>query len=144
MKTELFKTKNQKVCYQVNHEWKPIFYLRAEYNYYTRLIEKGHKIYFISSGNSYLEKLSKKFYGSIGVNFKIDEFNQVQDSIAFNDIFIQVFIPDELKREMKLNLKNKDVLKLLKTLNMPSSIKMIINKDQHLADEFKKQIISKF
>ncbi|MFA5856304.1 MAG: hypothetical protein WC867_03035 [Candidatus Pacearchaeota archaeon] len=144
MKTELFKTKNQEICYQVNHEWKPIFYLRAEHNYYLRLLEKGHKIYFVSSGNSYLEGLSKKFYDAIGVNFKIDEFNQVQDSIAFNDIFIQVFIPNELKKEMKLNLKNKDVLKLLKTLNTSSSIKMIINKDSHLAEEFKKQIISKF
>ena len=44
----------------------------------------------------------------------------------------------------EIELKNKDVLQLLKTLSIPSSIKMIINKDQHLADEFKKQIISKF
>ncbi len=144
MKTELFKTKNKEVCYQVTHEWKPIFYLRAEYNYYTRLIGKGHKIYFVSSGSSYLEGLSKNFYESIGVHFKISEFNQVQDNIAFNDFFIQTFIPDELKKEMKLNLKNKDVLKLLKTLNKHSSIKMIINKDKHLADEFKKQIVSQF
>jgi len=144
MKTELFKTKNQEICYQVNHEWKPIFYLRAEYNYYNRLLEKGHKIYFISSGKSYLEELSKKFYESIGVNFKIGEFNQVQDNVSFNDIFIQIFIPDELKKEMNTNLKNNDVLKLLKTLSKPSSIKMIINKDKHLAEEFRKQIISKF
>src|SRR3989344_5607371 len=139
MKTELFKTKNQDICYQVSHEWKPIFYLRAEYNYYTRLIKKGHKIYFISSGKSYLEELSKKFYESIGVKFRISEFNQIQDNIAFNDLFIQIFIPDELKIEMKRNLKDKDILKLLKTLNKPSSIKMVINKDQHLAAEFKKQ-----
>lgn len=144
MKTELFKTKNQEICYQVNHEWKPIFYLRAEYNYYTRLIARGHKIYFISAGNSYLEGLSKKFYESIGVKFKIDGSNHVQDTIVFNDIYIQIFIPNESKKEMKLHLKNKDILKLLKTLNSPSSIKMIINKDSHLADEFKKQIISRF
>ena len=144
MKTELFKSKNTEVCYQVNHEWKPIFYLRAEYNYYTRLLEKGHKIYFLTSGNSYIEELSKKFYQSLKINFKTESSPQVQDSVAFNNFFIQIFIPDELKKEMKTNLENKNILELLKTLKKPSSIKMIINKDKDLADEFKKQIVSKF
>jgi len=144
MKTELFKKKNEKVCYQISHEWKPLFYLRAEYNYYTRLTEKGHKIYFLSSGDSYLEEISKKFYKSIGVHFKTLKNYQPQDTIAFLDYFIQIFIPEEIKSLMKKQLDNKDIMGLLQTLNKKSSIKMIINKDSSLAEQTKKQTISKF
>jgi len=144
MKTELFKKKNEKICYQISHEWKPLFYLRAEYNYYTRLIEKGHKIYFLSSGNSYLEEISKKFYKSIGVHFKILKNYQTQDTIAFSDYFIQIFIPEELKSLMKKQLDSKEIMGLFQTLNKKSSIKMIINKDSSLAEQTKKQTISKF
>lgn len=144
MKTELFKKKNQIICYQINHEWKPLFYLRAEYNYYTRLIEKGHKIYLLSSSNYYLEELFKDFYKFVGVNFKTSKILQSQDIIAFDDYFIQIFIPEEIKLLIKRGLENKDIMGLFKTLNKKSVIKLIINKDSYLANEIKKQITSKF
>ena len=144
MKTELFKKKNENVCYQINNEWKSLFYLRAEYNYYARLLEKGHKIYFLSSGKSYLEELSKKFYKSIGVKFKFSNFNQSHDIIAFLDYFIQIFIPEEIRLLLRNQLQNKDIMGLFKTLNKKSSIKLIINKDSSLAEEIKNQVISKF
>jgi len=145
MKNELLKTTNDKVCFQLNHEWRPIFYLRAEYNYYKKLINLGHKFYFLCSGNSYIEEISKKFYKSIKTNYKTVKTKFPYDCIIFGDYFIQILIPDELKFKMKDLLDKKEVLGLLENvLQKKSNIKIIINKDHSIANEMKKQIIKKF
>ena len=145
MKTELFKKRNKEVCYQINNEWKPIFYLRAEYNYFKRLIERKHKIYILCHGDSYLEELFKQFYKKIGVNFKLTSQVFTNDLIIFEDCFIQIFIPEKLKVLMKKTLKDKEVMTLFEdVLSKKSSIKVVINKDASLAKEIKKQIINKF
>jgi len=141
MKNELLKKKDDKICFKMNSEWRPIFYFRAEYNYYKKLIKKGHKFYFLCSGNSQLENFSKEFYKSLGIKYKFTKENFANDTIAFSDYFIQIFIPAELKREMSELLKKNNVLKLLENvLQKNSVIKVIINKDAHLANEIKKQI----
>jgi len=145
MKNELFKKKNDSVCFQLNHEWRPVFYLRAEYNYYKRLVEKGHKFYFLCSGESYIEDISKKFYKSLNIKYKTIKTNFPNDALIFGDYFIQIFIPEALKAKMKECLENKDILKLLEeVLQKKTSIKVIIHKDSSFASEMKKQIISKF
>jgi len=145
MKTELFKKKGDKVCFQLSNEWRPIFYLRAEYNYYKRLKEKGHEFYFLCSGNSYLEEISKKFYKSLNIHYKTLKNSSANDIIVFGNYFIQIFIPENLRIKMKDYLNNKDILKLLEeVLQKKTSIKVVINKDTALAGEIKKQIISKF
>jgi len=145
MKNELFKKKNDNICFQLSNEWRPIFYLRAEYNYYKRLIERGHKFYFLCSGNSYAEELSKKFYKSLKINYKTVKTNFPNDLLMFGDYFIQIFIPEQIKIKMKECLDNKDILKLLEeVLQKKTSVKLIINKDSSLANEMKKQIIKKF
>lgn len=145
MKTELFKKKGDNVCFQLSNEWRPVFYLRAEYNYYKRLREKGHEFYFLCSGDSYLEEMSKKFYKSLDIHYKTIKNSSANDIIVFSNYFIQIFIPENLRIKMKNYLNNKDVLKLLEeVLQKKTSIKIIINKDSSLAEEMKKQIIKKF
>jgi len=145
MKTELFKKKNDEICFQINHEWRPLFYLRAEYNYYKRLLEKGHKFYFLCAGNSYIEELSKQFYKSLKISYKTVKNEFPNDLLIFGDYFIQIFIPENLKSKMKECLDKKDVLQLLEeVLQKKSSIRLVINKDASLTNEIKKQIISKF
>jgi hypothetical protein len=145
MKTELFKNKNDTVCFQMSSEWRLIFYLRAEYNYYKRLIKKGHKFYFLCSGNSFMENISKKFYKSININYKSIKSQGTNDFMVFGDYFIQIFIPEDLRSKMRLYLENKDILKLLEeVLQKKSSIKLIINRDSALSKQIKSQIKSKF
>lgn len=140
MKSELAKLKNQSVFYKTRYEWRPIFYLRAEYNYFTKLAKNGHKFYFSSSGKSYLEEISNKFYKSIGI-----KQNKVKDEIStgvliFSDYFIQIFIPESVQNKIKKYLEEKSILLLLKTLDNNGPIKVVINKDAELAKEMKKQI----
>ncbi|MDD5192658.1 MAG: hypothetical protein PHH54_04845 [Candidatus Nanoarchaeia archaeon] len=145
MKTELFKKKNDKVCFQLTNEWRPLYYLRAEYNYYKRLIKRGHKFYFVCSGQSEIEKQARDFYNSIKINYKIINENFPNDTLIFQDFFIQIFIPEQLKIKMQKYLKGNNKLELLKeVLEMNSSIRVVINKDKDLADEVRKQIIKKF
>ncbi len=145
MKNELLKRKNEIICFQLNNEWRPLFYLRSEYNYYKKLMQKGNKFYFICAGSSYLEELCKKFYKSIGVNVKTIKHINPSDNIIFGDCLIQIFIPEELKIKMNEFLEKKDIINLLKNvLEKKSSIKVIINKDLSLVNEIKKQIIKRF
>jgi len=145
IKNELVKSRNQIICEQINNQWKPLFYYRAEYNFYKKMQQKGHKFYFLCHGKSAPEKQSKEFYSSIGINVKNIENPFPAETITFNNYFIQVFIPEEIKSSLKKYLKSNDRLALLeKALDKKSKIKIIINRDKDLVEEVKKQIISQF
>ena len=95
--------------------------------------------YFLYSGNSEIEKKSSKLYKGLGVKVKKTNYETPNDTISFLDFFIQIFIPDKLRKEIKSSLKNKENLKLLKILETKSNIRIIINKDKDLAEEFRKR-----
>jgi len=142
----------QTVCFHHNHEWRPLFYLRAEYNWVRKLIEMGHQIYTLCSGTHPLDKWSKNFYESIGSNVKLGiKAPTTAELMVFSDLVIQIYIPLELKEklERELNKVNKIGEINLKRLteevfNKKTEIKVVINKDKNLAEEIKQQILSKF
>lgn len=145
MKSELLKKNNDSVCFQMNSEWRPIYYLRAEYNYYRKFIARGHKFYFVCSGNSHLEKECEKFYKAIGINYKISGQEITNDVVVFGDYFLNIFIPEEMKIRIRKMLDRRDTLGMLKdVLDKKSSIRMIITRDKALANELKAQILRKF
>lgn len=144
IKTELLKKKNKIICFQLTSEWRPLFYLRAEYNYYKKLMKRGHKFYFICSGDSDLEKKYKDFYKSIKTNYKITNQNLSNETIVFENYFIQIFIPEKLKIKIRQYLQKEDATNLLSVLETKSSIKVIVNKDEDLAEETKKKIVKQF
>jgi hypothetical protein len=143
MKAELAKVRNKVICYKTRHEWRPLFYLRAEYNYFTKLAKNGHKFYFISSGDSYLEEISNKFYKSIGVKVSKIKKEFSTNVLIFSDYFIQIFIPEDVQMKIKKNLEKKDLINLLKVLDNKGPIKVMINKDLVLANEMKNQVFVK-
>jgi len=145
IKNELFKSKNLNLCFQTNHLWKPIFYLRAEYNFYKRLHQKGHKSFYLISGNTPIDKNNKEFYKSLNVNIKTTKQNHFNEIIVFKDFFIELFIPENIKTKLTKYVKENNALKLLtKVLSKKSSIKLIINKDKELANEIEKKIVGEF
>jgi len=144
MKTILFKEKKKNICYQINSEWKPIFYLRAEYNYYTRLLKRGHKIFFVCRSNSKLEKENKKFYEELGIKFKIKKSSHFQDTVSFSDHIIQIFIPENIRNKIRefLTVSNRSMLR--NVLSQKTNVRMVISKDSALSNEFQRKIISEF
>lgn len=142
MKSELIKSKNDIVCISLSNEWRPLFYLRAEYNYYNKLKKNGHKFYMTCSSDSYLETLSRQFYQSIGINYRHSAEKLANDMFVFGEFLIQIFIPAELKEPMGKYLVKKDLMSLLnKVLSKKSAIRVIITRDEGFASEIKNKNI---
>lgn len=145
MKAELMKINNDTICHLANNEWRPLCYLRAEYNYYKRLISRGHKFYSLCYGSSLTEQECVKLYKKFGVNFKLVKEKFTNDILVFSDYFINIYIPEELQIKMKSYLENKETIKLLnEVLDKKASIRVIITKDKSLASELKNQTLRKF
>jgi hypothetical protein len=143
-KINLLKKDNEEVCWYNIIEWRPIFYLRSEYNYYKRLMKKHHKCYILCSGNSEIENLCKSFYKNIGVSFRFTKDRMANNIIAFSDYVVQVFIPEKLLNNIETLLKENEINKLITLLESKTSIKVIITKDKSLAKIMKEKIMSKF
>lgn len=139
MKNELIKKTNDCIVYEMNHLWQPLIYFRAEYNYYTRLLAKGHAFHLRYNGDSESETECMEFYKRIGVDVKKSRLYFSHNLLVFQDYFIEIFIPAEIEKKMEDYLTKKDKLGLLeKALNQKTDIKIIIQKDQSLADEIKR------
>lgn len=132
VKTELKKMKDQNVVYEISNLWKVLFYYRAEYNYYTKLMKLGHKFLFFVSSNSDIENKAKTFYKNIGIRIK-KKGDMIVDSIVFGDYYIQMFIPENLQRKIRELISCGDELGLLKVLDEDSNVKVIVHKDKELA-----------
>ena len=145
MKSELLKIKKDTVCHMANHEWRPIFYLRTEYNYYRKLKKRGHRFFYLCSGNSEMEKNCIKFYKNIGLNYNLIKEKFTNDTLVFGGYFIHIFIGEEKQSRMAELLEKKDTLKLLEeVLEAKSMVRVVINKDPALAEEIKKQTVKRF
>lgn len=144
--------KKETICIHHTHEWRPFFYLRAEYNWIKKLKEKGHEMYIVCSGTHLLDEWSKNFYRSLDCNIKLNiKMSETCETIIFSDLIIQIYLPYKLKEKLEKELKK---VKKIQDLNIKkmieeifeknSDIKVIINKDQKLADELKQQTLSYF
>ncbi|MBM3199634.1 hypothetical protein FJZ53_01765 [Candidatus Woesearchaeota archaeon] len=140
------------ICVHHNHEWRPLFYLRAEYNWIKKVKGLGHQTYILCAGNTVIDRWCADFYRSIGCNVKLNtNCASTCELIVFGDVIIQVYLPSEIKSSIKgIFSKLKDVSKInQKTLiesifEKKTDIKVIINKDYDLAEQIKKDTISNF
>ena len=145
MKAELMKTQGDTICWMENYRWQPIYYLRAEYNYYKKFAGKKHKFYFTGFGKSALEKECIDFYKSLGIKFRYSSEEFSSDMLIFGEYIITLFIPEELRQKMAHFLNISDKQKLLsEVLEKKSSIRVMINRDKELARQIKQQTIKKF
>jgi hypothetical protein len=149
----ILKSKEKQIiCAHHYHEWRPMFYLRAEYNWVRNLIDKGHRVYTLCSGESVLDIWAAKFYNSIGGKVKIGQrVAEPADVIVFGDMVIQAYIPSELKEALDRELRkikrveelDSDYL-IKNVFEKESTIKVIINHDRNLAKQIRDQILKKF
>jgi len=144
MKYHLLKSNKDSICYCTNTEWRPIFYLRSEYNYYTKLMKRDHKFYFLCAGKTKKEDFCGKFYQSMGIKFKSTNETFSNDTLIFEDFCINILIPEETKIKLRRFMEKGEVDLLKDVLSSKSSVRVIINRDKSLAEELRKQIIRKF
>lgn len=152
-KNYILKSKEKEVvCMHHAHEWRPLFYLRAEYNWIRQLSKLGHKVFTICSGHSVIDKWSAQFYRSIGGNIRLEEkCAETSEIMVFSDLVIQIYIPLELRESLDKEFRK---IKSIEEVNYASliknifekeaEIKVVINKDKNLASQIKKQTLAKF
>jgi hypothetical protein len=145
VKNELKKLKNEEVFYELDNLWKVLFYYRAEFNYYTKLMKLGHKFYFLFCGESEIEKKAASFYKKIGVNIRKKKGESSTDIIIFGDYYIQIFIPENVKKKIINFLNNGLDYELLKILDEKNdAVKLIVHKDKNLTNGLKIKLREKF
>lgn len=134
VKNELKKIKNKRVVYEMNNLWKVLFYMRAEYNYYTKLIKLGHEFLFLTRGNSEIENQAKTFYKKIGISVRNKKEESPMDTIVFGKYYIQIFIPENLREKINKFLNNNQEMNLLEILDNDANVKVVIHEDLELAN----------
>lgn len=142
----------QMICVHQSHEWQPLFYFRAEYNWFDSIAKQGHKTLKLCSGNSFADRWASEIYKKLGAKSKTNaKCADNCELMVFSDLVIQIYIPEELKRNLeqalnKVNkLENLDLNWLIKNVfEKETEIKVVINKDKKIADEIRKQTIRQF
>jgi len=149
----ILSSKNKEViCVHHNHEWRPLFYLRAEYNWIKKLKDLGHNTYVLCANNTLVDKWCSDFYKSIGCKIKLNaKCASTCELMVFGDVVIQIYLPKIIKDNFKKYFSNIKDAKNIKQkvlidniFEKKTDIKVIINKDKEIAEQIKKDTLSYF
>lgn len=144
--------KREIICVHHAHEWRPLFYLRAEYNWMNQLSLLNHKVYILCSSSSEIDKNYAEFYKKIGAQVKIGEkCAETCEIMCFSDMVIQIYIPQILRDKLDSmfnktkNINSLDKLSLIKDIfEKETEIKAVIYKDKSLAEQIRQQTLKHF
>lgn len=140
------------ICVHHSHEWRPLFYLRAEYNWMNQLNKLNHRVYILCSSNSEIDKTYADFYRKAGAKVKIGEkCAETCEIMCFGDLVIQIYLPENLRTKLDSlfsRAKNSDELDKLTLIKdvfeKESEIKVMIYRDKNLAKQIREQTLKKF
>jgi len=135
-----------------NHEWRPLFYMRAEYNWIKKMIESGNKVFFLCSNSTATDNWSMGFYKKMGVKAKTGvKCAETCELVVFGDMVIQIFIPPELSAKLHSAFEKS---KTVSEIDIPwlignvfekkIDIKIVVNKDKSLAEQIIHQTEARF
>ena len=109
-----------------NHEWRPLFYLRAEYNWVKKTIESGHRIFFLCSGSTPADIWATNFYRKMGVNAKTGaKCAETCEIVIFGDTVVQIFVPPEISSRLHSAFEK---AKGVRDIDIPSLINNVFEK----------------
>jgi hypothetical protein len=138
------------LCLQWSHFWLPLF--EKEDYLHSRELGKFTKAYCVSRGDTAIDKWCSDFWDKNSIKTKIGcNVASISDIIAFEDLIIQVFYPPEIRKELD---RVYDGTKRISDLNVDdffekvfqkkTKIPVVINRNQQIADQIKKQTRSFF
>jgi len=152
-KKTLNRSKDKKsICLHHNHEWRPLFYLRAEYNWIKNIHAKGFACYTLCSGSTVADQWSKRFYSRLGNKVLLNaQLKGPAEMVVFDDFLLEIYIPFELSKRLDdylCKIKHMEKIDnnwLIENIfEVKSDIKLIIHHDKKLAEEARKHIMSRF
>lgn len=140
------------ICTHHSYEWRPLFYLRAEYNWIINMNKLNNKSYILCANKTVVDKWCAKFYKSLGFNIKLGvNCASTCEIIVLGDLVIQIYLPKHIKDKFNKKLNS---IKTLDKINVSSLIKdifekecdiqIVINKDSKIAEQIKENTLSHF
>jgi len=140
------------LCVHHNHEWRPLFYMRAEYNWVKKLIGAGNRVYFLCANSTATDSWAAGFYKKMGVKMKTNaKCAETCEIAVFGDTIVQIYIPPELQKKLHNALEKSrsvadvDVPWLASNVfEKKTDIKVVINKDAKIAEQIISQTVSRF
>lgn len=144
--------KKEAICVHHNYEWRPLFYLRAEYNWIRKISDKGCRTYILCANNTAIDQWSASFYKSLGCKVKTKvNCASTCELMVFGNFVIQVYIPSLLKSSFdKYFIKIKKIEdinynKLVEDIfEKKTEIQVVINKDKNIAEQIKEETLRNF
>lgn len=152
-KHHILSTKEKEtVCVHHAHEWRPLFYLRAEYNWIRTLKKAGHSTFVLCAGNTPVDKWCADFYRSIGCNIRVGvNCASPCEMMVFGDTVIQIYLPGEIRDSLDKAFAKVDDLRKLSAralvedvLEKKTEIKVFVNQDHDLAEQMRKDTLRHF
>jgi|SRR3989344_1223202 len=133
------------------HFWVPLFFSISEYRKIAELLPK-YDLYAISRGDTKIDRWCGKFWGGKGTNHKTGvDCAHIADLIIYKDMVIQVFYPQEIRKELdSFYSKNSspedlDAYKLFENIfQKPTKINITITQNPELAEQLKEETLNYF
>lgn len=140
------------ICYHHKHEWRPIYYMRAEYNWVKKMQASKHKYYILCSGNTIVDKFCEKFYKSIGANIKLNvNCASTCELMIVDDLVIEIYLSSGLTKEMDKEFeKIKEIGQLkgaqlaMNIFEKKEDIQVVIRRDKSIAKQIQDYTTSFF
>jgi hypothetical protein len=141
------------VCVQNWHEWRPIIYMKMEYERMRRLAKSGNKICMLCHGDTPLDRWCADFYRKLGAKVKTKvKCSDLCELVVFGDTVSQVYIPVKLRdtfdsvfNKMSGGISSLDakvIFEQILTYKIP--IQVVIRRDADLANQIRKSTLAHF
>jgi hypothetical protein len=133
----------KQVCLHHRHEWRPLFYLRAEYNWVRALLGKGHALHLLCAGTTPADRWSVRFYRALGAHARTGaRVADAADLAVFDDFVVQLFVPPSLYDRLAAayrgarHVGDMDAAALARDIfERKAQVQMVVNQDAALADQ---------
>ncbi len=140
------------ICYHHKHEWRPIYYLRAEYNWLKKLLESRHNYYILCAGNTVVDKHCAKFYKSMDANIRLNANCASTCELAIiDDLVIEIYIPSTITEAMDKEFSKVKEVGQLKIAEMTKNIfekeediQVIIRRDKNISKQVQEYTLGFF
>jgi hypothetical protein len=135
----------RQVCMHHRHEWRPLYYLRAEHNWVRSLLAKGHSLHLLCAGTTPTDRWAARFYRTLGAKARTGaRVADAADLAIFDDYVVQLFIPPALSDALASALGSArhigdlDLSRLAREVfERRSPVQMVINRDAALAEQLR-------
>ncbi len=144
--------KKKTICYHHRHEWRPLFYMRAEYNWIRKINEIKHDYYILCFGKTPIDKFCERFYKRTDANIRVGvNVASTCELVVIDDLVVEVYLPFTITKAMdKEFARVKDIsgirpsYMIREIFEKVDDIQVVIKRDNNIAKQIKEMTLNYF